>query len=259
MLADEDGFGLLTLNGGTVGIDPMRTLLLTNDVVVNDSASMSMIAGLNQQLILSGARTFTVNDDGLPETWEFETTTAVHGGTLVKAGLGTMRLTGSADNSAALTVNAGKVIAAKTSVGAASMTGNIVIGDGIGGIDADILQLHLINEQIDQTASDTLTINSSGLLDLNGNDETIGNLVLNGGGTTSGALRFLGNVTVNANSQTAEIGSDIFLDFGTTDFAVANGAAASTSTLVAPSPAARSTKPAMARCDSGSTQPPTTQ
>jgi autotransporter-associated beta strand protein len=132
LAASEDGFGLLTLNGGTVQIDPMRSLTLTNNVVVNDSASMSMIAGLNQPLVLSGARTFTVNDDGLPETWEFETTTSVQGGTLVKEGLGAMRLTGSANNSAALTVNAGTVIAAKTSIGVASMTGSVVIGDGIG-------------------------------------------------------------------------------------------------------------------------------
>ena len=39
LAASEDGFGLLTLNGGTVQIDPMRSLTLTNNVVVNDSAS----------------------------------------------------------------------------------------------------------------------------------------------------------------------------------------------------------------------------
>jgi hypothetical protein len=225
MLANEDGFGLLTLNGGTVQIDPMRTLTLINNVVVNDSASMSMIAGLNQPLILSGARTFTVNDDGLPETWEFETTTSVQGGTLVKEGLGAIMLTGSANNTAALTVNAGKVIAAKTSIGVASMTGSVVIGDGIGGIDADILRIGN-DEQISQTASDTLTINSSGLLDLYIYDETVGRLVLNGGHTDGGTLRVLLDVQVQSNAQTAIIGSDIFLDFGSTAFNVANGAAA---------------------------------
>jgi autotransporter-associated beta strand protein len=226
--ADEDGFGLLTFTSGSfVQVGATASLTLTNDVVVNPvTSALNAISGTDRPLILNGTRTFTVNDDAQFATVELSTSVAVQGGTLVKEGLGTMGLFGgTAANTMGLTVNAGRVVAAKSADFIAAMTGNVVVGDGVGGVDADILQINRM-EQIDQTASDTLTINSSGLLNLNGNDETIGNLVLNGGRTTSGTLRFFGHVTSNANSQTATIGSAMFLDFGTTNFTVADGSAA---------------------------------
>ena len=83
------------------------------------------------------------------------------------------------------------------------ITGNVVIGDGVGGADADILQLSG-NDQIDQSASDTVTINSSGLFDLNDNERgrsaTWSSTAV---ASTREGFSFMGNVTVNANAQTA--------------------------------------------------------
>jgi len=130
-------------------------------------------------------------------------------------------------NTVGATINEGRLIADKNSFNIAALTGNIIIGDGAGGVDADILQTG-DNEQLDQGLTDTLTINSSGLLDLNGNDESVSHLIFNGGRTQSGELRFTGNdeVTVNAHAQTATIGSSLFLDGVSNDFIVADGLAA---------------------------------
>jgi len=57
-----------------------------------------------------------------------------------------------------------------------------VIGDGVG---ADTVRLNAAN-QIDPTAE--VTINSSGVLDLNNNSTSTGDLTLNGGSVTTGIL-----------------------------------------------------------------------
>ncbi|MCI0333395.1 MAG: autotransporter-associated beta strand repeat-containing protein [Planctomycetes bacterium] len=221
--AEEDGFGLLTLNGGDVTLASGGVLTLTNNVVVNPTtATVFISAGLDSWVSLNGARTFTVAD-AAPAV-EFEINTIVLNGTLVKEGLGTMRLSGAQDNTIGATINAGTLIAGKLA-GREAIAGNVVIGDGLGGADADVLQLEG-SEQIAQSVSDTVTVNSSGLFDLNIQSETIGNLVLNGGHVGTGTLIPLGDVTVNASAQTALIESTIDLAGATTDFTVADGAAA---------------------------------
>ncbi|MEX0610539.1 MAG: autotransporter-associated beta strand repeat-containing protein, partial [Pirellulales bacterium] len=222
--AAEDGFGLLTLNGGSVTIGATGSLTIANDVAADRGVGelTVQIDGMDRPLLLNGARTFNVTGGGDPII-DFNTNARLLGGTLVKTGFGTMTLTGTLDNTTAGIINEGVLFLAKPD-NVAALEGNIVIGDGIGGIEGDILQLGN-DEQLKQTASDTLTINSSGLFVLSNNTETIGNLVLNGGHVDEGTLRMLGSVTVNSSPQTAVIFSDIDLGFASTNFDVNDGAA----------------------------------
>ena len=219
--AAEDGFGLLTLNDGGVTLGAAGSLTLTNNVVVNAASATNTIDGLDRPLILSGAQTFTVADGSAPI--DLDVTAVVQSGTLVKDGLGTMRLSGNSQNTAGATINAGTLIANKSGPGA--MTGNVVVGDGVGGADADILQIQQ-NEQLVQNASDTLTINSSGLFDPNNFIETIRDLIINGGHVGAGTLNLAGSVTSNANTQTALVEATLNLGGVIKDFAVADGTAA---------------------------------
>src|SRR5260370_18468539 len=90
-------------------------------------------------------------------------------------------------------VNEGTLMLNKTG-GATAIPGALVIGDGVGGAGVDVVQL-LTSNQIRNTAA--VTINSSGLLDLNGNMQTIGPLTTLAGEVTagSGALSLNGNST----------------------------------------------------------------
>ena len=86
-----------------------------------------------------------------------------------------------------------------TNANAIAVDGNLQIGDGLGGNNADVVRL-LQSNQIATTA--TVTVNpananaSSGLLDLDGNDQIISGLTMNGGNVTlnGGTLTF---TTVN--------------------------------------------------------------
>src|SRR5207244_3772345 len=73
----------------------------------------------------------------------------------------------------------------------------LTIGDGSGGVNADVVRLLFAN----QTSSITdVTITSSGLLDLNNNGTTIGNLTITAGNiiTGTGILGLSGNLTTLA-------------------------------------------------------------
>src|SRR5262249_45344145 len=116
-------------------------------------------------------------------------------GTLTKDGAGTLTLNGSSANtfSGTATVNAGTLKLSKASGNA--IAGNLTIGDGSG---TDTAQLTAASQIADTSA---VTINSSGVLDLNGNAETIGSLT----SASSSAQVTLGAGTLtvgDANSTT---------------------------------------------------------
>src|SRR5262249_12559182 len=127
---------------------------------------------------------------------------------LTKGGAGTLVFNGTAANTytGTTTVNVGTLLASDT--GGVAVPGNLVIGDFLGGswakTKADVVRL-TGNNQIQQTAA--VTVNNSGLLDLNGNSNTIGvaqaaALTLAGGAVTTGAgtLTLGGNVFGIANA-----------------------------------------------------------
>lgn len=72
-----------------------------------------------------------------------------------------------------------------------AVPGNLIIGDGVGGANADVVRLVTQSEAIADTAN--VTINSSGLLDLNGSTETVGSLSGSGNMTLgSGGMLVVG-------------------------------------------------------------------
>ena len=75
------------------------------------------------------------------------------------------------------TVNSGTLLLAKTA-GVAAVSGNLTVGDGVGGANADVVRLFAA----DQISTSAVTVSASGLLDLNGFNETIGSLSGSTGG-----------------------------------------------------------------------------
>jgi autotransporter-associated beta strand protein len=96
-------------------------------------------------------------------------------GAVVKIGAGTLVFAGVTANSYTNVtfVNAGKLLLAKSLIDS-SLHGPLIIGDGVGGVNADVVQL-ANNEQLSDSVT-PVTINSSGLFDLNGVGEFFGSL-----------------------------------------------------------------------------------
>jgi autotransporter-associated beta strand protein len=114
-------------------------------------------------------------------------------GGVTKNGSGTLRYNGIVANtySGLTRVNTGTLELGK-SFGLNSVAGDLVIGDNVGGINADVVRL-LVDHQISNFSD--ITINQSGLLDLNNQDETVGPLALFEGGITTG----VGTLTLNGD------------------------------------------------------------
>jgi len=146
-------------------------------------------------------------------------------GSLTKIGSGSLTLSGTANNSftGTTTVNEGTILLNKTA-GQDAISGALVIGDDSGGANADVVRLSAANQLPDNTA---VTINTSGLLDLNGNSDKVGTLDMTAGSVTTGAgtLTLGGTVTGNGNANSATISGNLNLG-GDRTFTIANGAAA---------------------------------
>lgn len=142
---------------------------------------------------------------------------------LVKIGAGEMQIVGDADNTffANTFVNEGTLSLGKAP-GLTALGGPVFVGDGVGGNNSDVLR-YLGSDQVPSTLSNAVsplnvTVNSSGLIDLNGFNETYGGLTLVGGEITTGAAGTLtlgSNVTVSGSAETSRIGGNLSLG-GTT-------------------------------------------
>jgi len=116
-------------------------------------------------------------------------------GSLTKRGAGLLRLGGSANNthSGNTYVDEGGLYLTKFP-GFQAVPANLIIGRPGGGTSAIVL--HVNNDQIWHD----ITVNNGGLLNLNGYDEYVGKVTLNGGGdvqTGAGTLYVVTNLTVN--------------------------------------------------------------
>ena len=81
-------------------------------------------------------------------------------------------------------VNQGTLILNKSDVDGA-ISGNLTIGDGLGGVNADLVHL-AANEQIKASGWNWVNVSASGLFELAGHVETIEALTLSGGNVMSG-------------------------------------------------------------------------
>jgi autotransporter-associated beta strand protein len=146
-------------------------------------------------------------------------------GSLTKIGTGTLTFSGSPANTyvGSTTNAAGTLRFNKTTIPAFPGGQLLVIGDGLGGEDADVV-LYLADAQI--LSSSSIMIKSSGLLNLNGFDEPdIGAFTLDGGDidTAGGLMTMFGNVTVPGSiTNVSTIDGRIALS-GTRTFNITNG------------------------------------
>src|SRR5262249_23749118 len=156
--------------------------------VNNVNETIGSLAGIDGTTVNLGSGTLTVGASSMVLS-NFAGTISGTGG-LTKVGIGQQNLSGTAANTytGVTTINTGILLLNKAA-GLNAILGNVVVGDGIGGVDADVLRLGSDN-QIANTAS--VTVNSSGLLDLAGLSETIGSLAgpgdVNLGSGTSGVF-----------------------------------------------------------------------
>jgi autotransporter-associated beta strand protein len=205
-------FGSITFSGTNYMLQG-GTVVLTNGIHHQSGATNTVALGLavagdqtfectvsSGQLNLTGT-SLGFNGDNLTNNTigRIHISNGLTGtGQLVKNGTGTLRLqgtTGSASVGAAITVQDGLLELGKIAT-VTAIPGTLTIGDAIGAANSAIVRL-LAADQIANTSA--ITIANEGLLDLNGNSETIGPLTLAGGEITTGAgvLTLGGDVTVN--------------------------------------------------------------
>ncbi len=241
--ASGTGFRSLSFSGSNYvlrGTTPAHAIGLTNGIdctnpTGTNTINLGLTLGAPQAFNVAGAtawlqsgsyialgtNTLTVSGSGNAEN---SGTISGNGG-VTKNNTGTLRYDGLAINTydGTTTINAGTLELAKPpSVSSRSaISGPLVIGDGTG---SDVVRL-VNSDQID--VSSIITINGSGLLDLDGNSDTIASLTMSGGAVTTdaGTLTLGGNLTTLGVSTTASISGKLSLGGVTRIFNVASGAA----------------------------------
>ena len=141
------------------------------------------------------------------------------GGTFKKDGAGTLTIGGNSANtfSGASQLNEGSLMLNKTA-SLNAFAGAFTIGDGVGGASADILRLLASNQMID---TKSLTIENSGLLDINGFFETVGqgtSVTLRGGKIEvgdGGSLTIANTLNLSTANGTIETGTGTVILQGT--------------------------------------------
>ena len=221
------GAEALTLNGFGINNDgALRNVIndnawgagaitLGSATRINSDSGLLTISGA-----FSGANTLTIG--GAANT-TFSGVIGTGAGTLTKDGSGTLTLSGIASNTytGATTVIMGELDLNKTAT-VDAFAGPLIIGDGIGGANADVVKLLAAN----QIPAVAITIYNSGLLNLNGVPDTIGSLTMTGGSITTGVgtLTLGGDVIGNANTTSATISGNLALG-ATRTFSIYDGAA----------------------------------
>jgi autotransporter-associated beta strand protein len=206
-------FSTLDVRGGTVttGSNIFQTNSTITGVATSTIGSTIATGTIAGKLNLTGSPT-TINVADSGTTAGLAISALVSGAVgLTKGGAGTLQLTGTVANTytGVTTVNAGVLLLNDS--GGVAIPAALTIGDFVGGtgvVKADVVRF-LRNNQIPQNV--LITVNNSGLLDLNGFSNTVGvgltnALSLVGGSVATGAgtLTLASNIAdlVNLSSQT---------------------------------------------------------
>lgn len=202
----QTGTGTVNLNGGTLAVgavqDPGNVTSNFNfngGVLKPLASSTAFMTGLNNVSVQSGGA--IIDTDGFDVT--IDRSLLDGGDGLTKNDAGTLTLSGSGANTytGMTSINAGTLVLAKT--GATAVAGDITIGDGSG---TDTVQLG--GSGGNQIAnSSTVTINGNGVLDLNGQNETLG--VLTGTGIVDNTSASAATLTVGAGNATSTFSGTI--------------------------------------------------
>jgi autotransporter-associated beta strand protein len=212
----------ITNNAGTNAIHLPITLKAAQSFTAAAGTSLSADGALT-----NGGFLLTINSGALAA---LDLGGVISGtGGLVKLGTGLASLSGASGNTYAgsTTVNAGTLELRKTG-GAIAVPGALVVGDGAGGPQADVVRL-TADGQVANTLA--VTVKASGLLDLNGHSDVLGPLTLSGGSVTTGAgtLGLNGNVTASGPST---VSGNLSLGSATRQFNVASGGTLTVSAAV---------------------------
>jgi autotransporter-associated beta strand protein len=168
-----------TLTNSLVATNTLGSSTLGNDITLSTT---DITVTVSNSLLLAGALSGGVG--------------------LTKNGAGTLALSGATPNTygGVTRMNEGTLQLNKTAVN--GVPGALVIGDDLGGVNADVVQW-LSSNQINSGAA--ITISSSGLLDLNGHNATLGPFTLTAGNiaTGTGTLTLNGDVTANSTASAA--------------------------------------------------------
>ena len=188
--------GVITHNAGTLVINSGLSL---GSYVSGETGGQLIFAGdatLKLAADVNAARSFVFND-GKTATIDTGGHSFAQGGVfsggggLTKTGPGSLTLAGTTANtySGLTTLNESELNLNK-SPNTLAMGGNLTIGDGTGGANADVVTL-LASGQLPGTAA-VLINGTSGKLDLNGNAQTLGSLADTGTVTANGSSLALG-------------------------------------------------------------------
>lgn len=207
----------LEVQGGITSAEP----LTLNGSGISSAGALRSLSGSNT---MSGATTLG-SDSSVGTDAGSLTLSGVIGGPdfgITKNGAGTLTLSGSAANTytGATVVNTGLLQLNKSSGDA--VAGNLIVGDESGSDTARLLAPNQIAD------GSQITVGSSGLLDLNGFEDTIGGLAVTGpGGVTTGAgtLTMAGDIVSNAASSSATITGKLSLGSADRTVTIADGTA----------------------------------
>jgi fibronectin-binding autotransporter adhesin len=225
------GSAILVTNGIT-SINPFGPNHIDADVDVRgsqfwDASGSLAVLDINGDINLN-SNTLTVRAN----TGDFFFSGIVSGaGNLVKTNVGTLRFDGAGHNtySGFTRFDAGVLELDKFSIFPSftnyiSIPGDLTVGDGNGLVGTDVLKL-LADDQIANTSD--VTVKNSGLMDLNGHDDRIALLTMEGGtiDTGTGTLSLGGNLTGLADANSATINGNLSLGGATRAFDISPGPA----------------------------------
>jgi fibronectin-binding autotransporter adhesin len=222
----------LTLNGGVLDIKNTGTFAIRAEgsVTTTATATGSTIEG-SGSFRLNITTTFTIADGAAATDLRISATVTEGflGSRFIKTGAGTLELAGTNANTytGGTTVNEG-VLALNNDAIDGAVSKSLVIGDSTGAAGSAVVRLLRPSEIPDDG---TIAIHSDGRLDLNGRDEAIGLLTLDGGSSVTtgpGSLTLFNNVIVNAAgaSSPATMTGNLSLAGSIRTFTVADRAAA---------------------------------
>jgi T5SS/PEP-CTERM-associated repeat protein/autotransporter-associated beta strand protein len=200
-----NGYSGVTLGMGAGGVSNNDSQLQTLLLPIGLNASQTWTAAAGPILLASGIRSHVFLPRTLTLSGAFDTTVAgpiINQLTLNKTGAGTLFLLGPEGNTYAgnTNVTGGTLALSRTGGTDRAIPGNLTIGDGVG---IDTVRLDAA-EQITSAAGKLVTVNSSGVFNLNGFNETLQNLTLNGGSITTagGTLNVAGSLSTSGGIVT---------------------------------------------------------
>jgi autotransporter-associated beta strand protein len=214
---NTETMGDLTVNGGNVTISTVvltiKNLTMTGGAVRATTGSLSLggniIATSNATtganvvtpVALNATRTITVNSGPKQPDLVINGTVSDGAATsgIFKSGAGTLDLLGSTGNTytGMTTVSQGVVEMSATVIGGVIIPGPVVIGQA-GGVANSAILREINSADIAQTSM--MTINTSGVFDLNGHADSIGSI------TGSGSILLNGNLTTGGDNSSQSYG-----------------------------------------------------